>query len=646
MKSQDLVKQTSHPDPKFRNEAFDRIASSQNREFLPLLQELAVPEKPQMELLFSKYLANISPQESVPHLRLLLASPNSVTRKNAFRTLMNLNILFSLPVYMDLLDSNHSDTVIDTLEQLGIQKKAVGIDRMKHLLRSEDEKICSETFKAFRLINAQRSLIILEPFLKDSNPKRVVSCLVALGRMSVFTNWKLMLPLLESENSDVRTAAVLNLVRQVGTKAYPYLLSLLENDKDDEVVKIVINRLSIAPSRVIVEALVLAAASHGSPVIRRTAGWVIDEIEVELLKKSMLHMIKKSSEDVRSYILTKMAQRNLPGCGEIFVSYINPSVTPRLRISALEALGYLRDQIFLPTVAQYIKSTDPMESYVATLSAAQISRSMDDCPELSALLLDPDPKKDVQKQVVLQYMIDALTWKYDDKKLADVLRNNINSENQNIRYLSVILLGKSGRPEFVGALTSVAFHDLDEAVQEISRESLEELLKGDNSYFLDGFTREGVTMEAQSRLINLMSTLPWNKESSEQALDVFAEIKFDGFYPELYAPLERIAQKVFAKVTEDIRLHFRVEVTEGPWRLMLGRAWLNSLRDLRTRTEQEDWRVLLREKNHRLVKDIVGKALTRRAQWAVPALIDKIEQEADDDFNNQLRNAVKELMAM
>ena len=641
MNATDLLAQLQHSDKHLRDEAFDRIVASQDKDLLEPLSERAQPANPHLEILFCRFLQGMPPEVALPHLERLLYSPNASTRAHALDTLGRIDVEQRLDVLLELLACPAQDVRLYVLNELGLHKRAVAIRAIAPLLDVDQLEVATAAFAAIQRIDAPRSLKWVLPFLDSPDPGRQIAALNALGHMSCFRQWKRLLPCLQSGPAIVRQAAVLNLSRMAGSKGHKYLIPLLEEEQDEEVAKLILNRMALAPDVRMARALISTASTHANPQIRRTAGWIVEEMDEELLRRSMQGLLPRSPEEVQAYILTKMGQRQLPHCGPLIASYISPEQPERVHCAALEGLGFLRQQEWLPVVVPYIESANPMEAYVATLAAVQLVDRLEACPELIELLLSPDEKTTVRQQVVLQFMIDALTWQFDDPRLFEVLSNNLGAENDNIRYLSIILLGRCKHQlELVPALLSLVFEEPIPDIRQRAQDSLNEVLDGDMSYFLEQLKHGKIPLEKLGHYMSLLAELKWERASVEQALEVFDRFPKPENVPAL--SLESIARVLYRVHPEACRAYFEKAV--HPWRSALGQAWLQSLDEMNNREQKADWHLLFGEDDTHLVLAALRGAVEVKADWALGSIIQRIVRNPDHALTPDLRTAVKEIL--
>lgn len=639
-----LLEQLQHGDRHVRDEAFDRIARTHDPGLLEPLAALAQPSSTYLETLFCQYLQNVPANLALPYLQRLLHSPHAATRQHALGALDQVDIELRLQPLIALLPSPHQDVQLHVLRELGLHRRSVALNSIRPLLDAEDQKLARAAFEAIQRIDAPRSIRMLRPFLEASETWRQVAALEALGRMTTFKKWKHLLPCLESGDAEVRRAAILNLSRKGQARASRHLLHLLEKETDEEVAKLAINRLALFPDDRMARILIRIAATHDNLQLRRSASWVIEELDEKLLRKAMLPLLSGGDEELQAYILTKMGTRQLPDCGPILVEHLDDRHAARVRYAALEGLGFLRQREFLPAVVPYLQSDDPMAAYVATLTAVQLIVRLDDCPELTELLMAPEDEHVVLKQVVLQYMIDAISWDFDDPTLFQALVENLHSGNENISYLSAILLGKCrGQRQLVPPLLAAILDNPSVDIRQVARDSLDQVLDGDLSPLLD-LTEEGPQDPDQLCLYaGLLSTLRWNAESARRGLEIFPALPCPQGMAQADQFRRDIARGLYSANPQTCRAFFAQASADTHWRLAVGQAWLESLGALTLPEDRADWQKLFAEGDGDLVRTVVRTAVDVGAGWTVEPLIARIAQCPDDPLTPELRQAVRKL---
>ncbi len=638
-----VLSQLDHADRHVRNEAFDRIAASQDPELLKPLSERVKTHLPFIETLFCRYLENLPPQIALPSLKTIFKSPNAASRAHAIATLETFPTTLRLEVYLQLLEESEADMVLHGITQLGIHRRIKAIPGIVTHLQASDKTVQEAAFNALEKIDSPRSHRPLLACLNAESTQQILA-LNTLGRMISFRHWKRLLPLLHSPNTGVRLAAIRALSQKAGEKIYPNFETLINSEKDEEVIKLMINRMAIAPNESATGILITLAATHPNPQIRRSAGWVIEEIKEDRLQKMMLNVLPKSDEKVQAYIVVKMGHRQLPQCGNAIVNILRKTESSRLRTAALEGLGFLGDKRYLSDVMPYLDNDDPMIAYVATLTTVQLIDLLDDAPTLKTLLLLPGDNKVVLKQVVLQYMIDAISWNFSDPALVAVLRNNLNSPNTNIKYLSIILMGRSKNVAFIPTLIDLLLGDEDvHEMRTVALESLNEAMAGDMQYFLEAIEKSRDNPAKQLALLKLIMDLNLNRESANLALSHLDTMSFDDHKDELWKILDQIAHTVYSTSAEATRHFFNTNTKRTPWRLALGKAWLSSL-DIGTAEGRHDWHTLFSEPSPILMRNAAQLAATHEARWAVPILLDKIAKLDEPDLVGELRHATKTIL--
>jgi HEAT repeat protein len=647
MNTAELLASLQHGDRHVRDEAFDQIARSRDLEILEPLAELARPSSTYLETLFCQYIENIPANLAIPHLQKLLLSPHLSTREHALKTLDRIPIDQRIEPLIDLISCPHRDVQLHVLNEMGIHRRSVALHPIRPLLESDDQELCQAAFAAIQRIDIPRSMRMLLPYLKAHAPWRCVAALEALGSMDSFGKWKRFLPCLKSSDAEVRLSAILNLSRKGAEKASRHLVRHLECETEEEPAKLTINRLALYPDKQMARVLLRIAATHENPQLRRSASWVIEELDEALLRQAMLDLLRTDDEEIQAYILTKMGTRQLPDCGAIITSHLDANYPARVRYAALEGLGFLHQREYLSAVEPYLQSDDPMAAYVATLTAVQLIQKLDDCPQLTSLLLSPDGEHIALKQIVLQFMIDSISWQFDDPKLFQVLVNNLNSSNENISYLSAILLGKCrGRHQLVEPLLQASLENPSDDIRQVARESLNQVLDGDISPLLKKIETPMANGKKLCDFARLLSTLTWGPDSAFRALKLFASFQCPEEANDASLFLEDIARGLYQANPQACRDFFVETPTHSSWHLAIGKVWLLALSGLTLPEERADWQVLFASEKAELMLLAARRAVYFRATWTIETLVARIAHHADGETCSELRAAVNQLLEL
>lgn len=617
MTANPLLQQLVHGDRHTRDEAFDRLAESTDADLLEPLAGLATADNPTLEVLLCRFLQRQPYSRSESHLRRLLGSPNVATRRHACAALDRVEIEQRLGLLLELLGHEHTDVLCYALKEIGVHRRSAAIQPLAPLLESPDPEVASAAFEALRRIDQPRAARPLLALVSVGEPALQIAALEALGEMESFRRWRRLVPCLESPDAGVRRAAIAALSRRGGPRAHRHLIRRLQTETDEEAAKLIISRLGLAPDLKVATCLLPLAAGHANPQVRRSAGWVVEELEDPLLAAACRRLLPGAPEETAAYILTRMGSRELPDCGELIASCTGDDRPPRVLYAALEALGFLRDPRFLDRVVPFLESADPMAAYVATLAAAQMVSRLSDCPALTQLLRRPGDQAIALKQVVLQYMLDALSWDFDDPALFEILVQNLSHDNENIRYLSTILLGRGrGRDELVEPLLRHALGDANTEVRQVSAEGLDQVLDGELSPLLDYLRDPAAGGPLPADIMALLPRLRWGAASARRGLAMLQELDVTDA-----ATRAGLARALFSSDPAACRACFLNAPAGSPWRLDLGCAWLESLAGLTRPEDRTDWLQLFAAGEEELVAATVAVAIDAGAKWTADTIL-------------------------
>ncbi len=645
MTTQALMSNLQHPDDSVRYRAFATISSSFSVELVAPLAARASPDNPDIEGLFCRLLQNMPPHIALPHLKRLVHSPNSRTRKDALNALSQIDIGHQVPLLVEFLKHDQQEIVLFALEQLSANKKDVAVADIAQLLESEQEEIAAAAFEALEKMDSSRSTPYLVALVQANEVRVQVAALNALGKMTSFERWRSFLEPIKSESAEVRRAAVASLARKAERKAARYLMPLLRAEQEPDILRLVVGSLAMWPTRTLCAELIYMAASHAERDIRQAADWVLEEFSAALLTQGLSAALKRANEQQIIYVLSKMGRRQLPGCGRAIAAYLEPSQASSVRVTAIEALGYFGDESFLAAITPLIRSAEPMEAYMATVSACQVASQIDRIPELMRMLASSEPDHDVLKQVILQYLADSDKYDHGNPDLHAILKANLEEGNINIRYYSVMLLGRLGSAEMVSELSALALYETEQNIRNAALDALEDVLGGDVSYFLQRLESGRYPRMVLGNLLAVLGRLSWNQSNAKGALEFFAQFYADSDDEALETVLMAIAQKVFALHPDGVREYVVSCRVVNVWRYCLARVWLDSM-TLLARRERIDWRRLLLDPDARIVTDAAAVAVRAKAQWVVGLILRRLYRQCGENLARKLRQAVRTILEL
>jgi len=629
MNIKEILEKLHHPDNKIKHEAYVRILSSFDASLLEPLKTLATPLNQDMEILYARFLQNMSIAISMPEIMKLLESPNQGTRASALNTLSQIDINNRLKEMLLLLKSSYSDVVLYIIDDFAKNKKEMAIYDLSKLLGHPDDKISLESFKALARIDIPRCVPLLVSHLKSYNPAHVIRALSALGQMKSFNRWKLFIPLLTSDEKDIRKNAVINIQRIGQDKAEKYILSMLDNETEPEIIKTAITCMTEHPSKKLAEYCICQASSHSDHGVRRTAGWALEEIKSDDLMDAMRKVFDERDDNTRSYILSKMGHRQLDGVGKFLVGFLNDDTPHKLRIAAIEGLGFSGDIKYLDYVTRFLSSTDDITAYIATLSTCNLTGSLKTCQQLIEILQTPTRGNIAQRQVILQYMLTSISFDLSDKTLRSIILNNLNDSNINIRYHSVLILASIKDLDVLPHIIKVFMDDQDSNVRNASLETINRILAGKISLIL-----------SLKPHIKLLFELNWNKD------DVFNILKYiDGLVDELYEDSLRQFAKKSIRVNPEHVHQFIFELSKfDKWSCVLAKEILKSFKEPLSKIEKELWLKILNIRDGELLNDVLESAINLQATWTVPYILKEITWNRDQMIVSSMRDAVRKIM--
>lgn len=641
MNSAVLLQQLKSPDPAQRQQAILKIGNSFDTELLSPLAAQATPDAPEIELLLIKYLKNLPLDLSLSYLLPLSRSPNETTGRHLFAALDQIDWEQDPEMIKKILAQGHEPLTLFVLQKLMPFKQQILLSIVAPLLSSPSRDVTEAAFKLITGWNFSSSIALLLPFLKTQQVFRKVLAISALGRLSAFRKWKRLLPLLHSPEPEVRQAAVQSISLCGGTSPAAFFLKALKKETDTGVIKELITALRGVQSSAVIRELIRLAALHTVPGVRRAANWTVNECRGKILQKNIRMMLDPDDETLCRFLITKIGELQLTGCGHLVVSFLNAGIPAPLRYAALESLCLLKDRRYMDLLKPYIKSSDAMEAYLATLAAANTVSALDECIELKDIFFSSAPGQEVLRQTLLELMNRHLSWDTCDENILAALKANLHCPDTNTRYLTLFLIKKTHDRSFIPLLTQKAADDPDQVIRDTALQCIDTLLGGDVEYYLEKLAGCPQDQEQERITMTLLSQLSWDSRNAQRAITFFGGERW-----QKSGQLTRLAARLYQVCPREIEDYVRQEQAHTPWLLALASAWLANINPLNTEANKEHWLTLLHKGMPGLQALLVQKAVDNKSKWAVEPLLQRLDRITDPALTGLTKRGIKTIIEL
>lgn len=628
MNARDLIAALDDADRHTRDEAFDRVAASRDVSLLDPLRAKAENDA-RAETLLCRYLRNLPPATSGPHLLTLLRSPNAQTRSHALSAVEALPDDDQIHLLTETVRDAPEDLIEGILQRFAVLRRPSLVPTIVPYTTHASESVAAAACDALAKIDSARAIRPLLDLVETPGSPLRVRAIAAVTGTTGFKKFRRLFPLLRDPDPEVRAAAVRALGGWTGRGTSNALIDALASESDENVAKLLLNTLGKRAEAEAAKAVIQTAAAHENPQIRRAASWILEEVPDALFERESGRLLKQADESIQAYVLVKLGHRQVAGAGPMMTGFVTPETPPRLRLAAIQGLGMLGDPGFLAHVKPLVESSDPMEAYAATLAASQMAHRLEDSPALKRLLTSPDEGRVVLKQVVLQYLIDAVTLNPDDASLVDAILGNLESLNTNIRYLSVRLAGRVGSRKTLVPLLNIYREASDQDLTSAAVAAVDDILDGDTAALLKDLEVSDPALLGQLRT-NHDSAGFWIEN-----LDRLADPE-----PEV---LRRLASRLYEAAPDTVSAFLRSRTIETEWDVALAAEWLETL-DLQTLEGRADWKSLF-DCGHREIVDAAQLRVREAgATWAVHSLMPAVGSAPDEALDTELRRSVKLLL--
>ncbi len=606
-----------------RSRILSHLSLSNDATLLGPLSERARPDAPDVEKAFCRYLRNIELDDSLPHLKILSISPNAATRALAFDVIARIPEKIRIPILTGLLKCDDPDVQHDILTQMAALDSPIFCEEIERLFESEVPRVMH---MAFRIAARNDSMYVAKRIttcLDHSSTDIQAAAIEALSEMKKGRVSQKVVRMLGCDAANVRKSALKYVSRKLGKRAGPLLIPLVNTENDEDNILIIIREIANNGGPVAIESLMSIACRHESQRVKQLANWLIEEYGRPELIKAVRRQIKKGDERIQAFAILLVGKLGLNECAKLIVNFgLCDNATDMARSAALESIGYLADPSLLEQLVPFFYKDNPMERYLAVLSAVKVAGGIENCTAILDVLNDSETDGGFLKQVVLQALIDkTINWDNSHPTVFNTLIKDIRSDNMNIKYLSITALGRSQNLDAVLPLCEIALNDELPEMRSAAASALNELTCGDNSEVLRIVTMDAVKSTVSARL-SLFAALHWGSQCNAAAHDYFAAVSdtYDTLTDKESEALVTIARKIFES---DRKIAVaRIKEHVGRWEQMLSLAWVSEVPA--TKSESANWKLLLSENDPDVVTAAFERLAEEGASWALDYMMDAL----------------------
>ncbi len=363
-------------------------------------------------------------------------------------------------------------------ECLGKYSKQEGAPYLIEALKDPSPHVRLASIESLRQIGNLNAGPYIAQHVNDEDFHIRYAACFALGEFKSRAFWKNILPLLEDKKMSVRQAAVWTLARMHPKKSIKYIVHRLQTDPAPLVRIEAAKRLGKIQSHEVVNPLFTAYTHDQDQNVKSAANYALDNLETNTKLKIFIKNIKINDPQIKVAILYKIAlTKTKKAFDVIYKTYKRNEKEPQIQAACCECFGVLEDKEALPILKKALQS-NAVIAYSA-LRALSIILG-DEEKHLIISLLSDEKLSDVQKQIVLQFILKKVTdgKLYLDVGLSELLKNLILSSNVNTSYLAIRTLAESSDFSAITAILEMSQKTKDQEHKKKCLNSIETILRG------------------------------------------------------------------------------------------------------------------------------------------------------------------------
>jgi hypothetical protein len=325
--------------------------------------------------------------------------------------------------------------------------------------------------------------------------------------------------------------------------------------------------------------------------------------------------------------------------------YLSRFQPVEVRHAVLAGMAYLRDPAFAEYIDSYIDSSDPQESYLATIALTRSLPTLDASDALIKVLKSKDSKFALDQSVILSAISKGLDPGVGAKSLFKLIHPFLQSESVLHQYWCLTLLDRCPLSLVEGDLIYFATTGSHNVLKEAATASLNRLLKGDMSIVARWITDE-LSWSSHQKHLHLMLSLDWHADSLDSVIGSILKLLPETPTDFQYLVTSPIAEKLFETDPQVMKKHLDQFKKLPSLYDALCHVWLDHIYDLDHEDSRNEWLFLCQKGPDTLVPMLCNKAKSHHAIWLTGPLIDRLQHLTNDTIKQSIRSTVKDLMEL
>jgi len=513
-----LASELTGKDPDKASEAFESLCLRFRPEEVEEISGMLL-EKGSRRAVFwlVRYLGRVGSRTAADQLVLLARSSDPAWRAEARSGLLKLGEDSRIKALLELLDAPAEDIVLFAVRQLGDLGQKAATMTLLTLYETGSGKVKREVLRALGRIGDRRSLAGLEKIVRREEGELRNEAILALSRFALSLRGRFLKRCVFSENAETRKSTYLTLVRLKSRRWEKWIAAGLLKETDADVKSQILSELRTVQHPRLFKALIRLASNDRSGKVRMLVHTVFRRIRSERILGWLLAEERRARPEVRERVLRALAI--YAGEVRVFRVYRKNALQekyPRLKLAAIEYLGYTRRKEVMPLLERMVLSGNPY-SYVAAVALTHLldRRNWD---LITRMLELPEERHAAVVQLFLRF-VSRISQSGDvPGAVKDALGRHARSERRNVRYLALRCLSHLKAEGHFDALIAALSEERDPLIRRACREGLSGFVKDDPRLLIPKIGRLFEDRRAITTFEWLIGRAPWGREDFRKVL--------------------------------------------------------------------------------------------------------------------------------
>jgi HEAT repeat protein len=302
--------------------------------------------------------------------------------------------------------------------------------------QSDDPSLMILTMEVFRRLKDKRANRLIRQLMdQNSRADLKIKALLVISELGYFLDKKIFIRHLNSEDEEIRLAALEGLYVLKGDKAIPLIKNFFFDSKAETSQIRLIGILSRKPTTLSILALLDIWQNQDFSAVEHEIDWALNEMEGPSKLDALLQFYSQANPVVRLKMISLLNEIQNQRCYDFYINLINEHENDLLTMAALEAVSYYNDVRTLPHLEKFLRNPEDMLHYYALATYVKHT-SIDLTEMLEKTILYKLPDDRHHHQLILNVLSEQNSIKMLSLFLKVYVLTMLNSSRKDNRYLA------------------------------------------------------------------------------------------------------------------------------------------------------------------------------------------------------------------